>query len=646
MNLSSNQKLLKELIRHYNTGNFNTFICLAADHLNRPVFFRQQIWDAILACLIKFKPELSNQTLNLLRQLNNDDLSPYLSGLPPNRSSENKIGEILFPVVTSIGHVRKIKIAEKNNSTISADKTKLFDQLGASVLDILEEKAGMEMFWDPLQWVFLILDHLEIEDTSVEGYSLGLPLCIALYSFIAQIPVPSLISATGVVSRGGEILPVTSISKKIDILKTEKHYITQVFVSEKQEIDTCVHGIELVRVKNIQEAIRLIFKEKLDVSNCVGKIDIENEIHKINQQYSFYFIETCLKNSDKLIGYLKSEKCHLHKNTKTYYLYICYWRKGSCLCHQGKSSQARQYIEKAKKIYHENKGDFDYDEYLDLQISYAVILKDLFSYNKAERIHNQVNTELKKINSKDHHKGKNLSAQSQLYLAQNRFKDSEICQKKAIQLINETEQYRNINYLAQVYTRVKNFKAAKYYIDRAYKLLEDALPEKREKNRPFIDWVSAEYFYRNGMTLKRPKQSFLKLQKIANQYPEINWYVPGLINKFYALSIWKRQGYDTARKLLNTVVTFFESKPDPIHRLIAIGLRSEIAYYFNQAGQFNKLNHEIESVCQALSQQPVTIKKTFLIEKKILKKYLKAGAPEMDSKMILALETLIKKIPY
>jgi len=470
MSLSSDEKLLKELLLHLRTGNFNSFIQLTAIHLKRPVFFRKQIKEAIIHCLKNFQAELSSQTLEKLSAINNDDINKYLF---PQKviKPENQIGEILFPVVTSIGHVRKIKIAEKNNLNLSVYNASLLDRIGICVFDLLEQKANMDLFWDPLQFVFSIVDFSENEDCSVEGCSLGLPLSLALYSYITQSSVPSSISATGQVTRTGLVLPVKSFAKKIGVLKDEKYYVKHVLISEEQSIPKKISGVCLIRVKTIQEAVDFVFKSNFTSSNFIGQINIENELRKINQQYSSYFIDTCIKNIDKLIRYLKSEKCPIHHTEKKHHLYICYWRKGSCLCHQGKADQARQFLEKAKTIYHKNKGGFDYDEYLDLQISYSVVLKDVFYYNKAEKIHHEIHNELERILSKDHHKGKNLSAQSQLHLAQNKFQTAKKLQKQAIKLINEKERYRNINYLAQIYVRSKKFKSAKFNLDKAYNLL-------------------------------------------------------------------------------------------------------------------------------------------------------------------------------
>ena len=645
MSLSSDEKLLKELLLHLRTGNFNSFVQLAATHLKRPVFFRNQIKEAIIHCLKNFQAELSSQTLERLSAINNDDINKCL--LPQKViTPENQIGEILFPVVTSIGHVRKIKIAEKNNSNLSEYKVRLLDRIGVCVFDLLEKKANMDLFWDPLQFVFSIVDFSENEDFSVEGSSLGLPLSLALYSYITQSSVPPSISATGQVSPTGLVLPVKSFSKKIGVLKNEKHYVKHVLISEKQSIPKKIPGVHLIKVKNIEEAVDFVFKSNFDSSKFIGQINIENEIQKINQQYSSYFIDTCIKNIDKLIRYLKSEKCPIHITEKKYHLYVCYWRKGSCLCHQGKADQARNFLEKAKRIYHKNKGSFDYDEYLDLQISYAVVLKDVFYYNKAEKIHHEVHKALERIFSKDYHKGKNLSAQSQLYLAQNRFQIAKKLQKQAINLINENERYRNFNYLAQIYVRSKKFKSAKFNLDKAYSLLGKALPEERKKNKPFFDWVSAEYFYEKGKTLKKTKHSFEKLEMIAVQYPEINWYVPGLINKFYSLFLLKLKGYENAKQRLGEVVGFFENKPDPIHRLIGIGIRSEIAIYFMQMDNRVQLKQEIVSICYSLLQQNENIKKKFFNEKKVLDDFLQIEDKRTDDIIKIALKSLKKNIPY
>ena len=133
---------------------------------------------------------------------------------------------------------------------------------------------------------------------------------------------------------------------------------------------------------------------------------------------------------------------------------------------------------------------------------------------------------------------------------------------------------------------------------------------------------------------------------IAVQYPEINWYVPGLINKFYSLFLLKLKGYENAKQRLGEVVGFFENKPDPIHRLIGLGIRIEIAIYFMQKDNRVQLKQEIGSICYSLLQQNENIKKKFFNEKKVLDDFLQIEDKRTDDIIKIALKSLKKNIPY
>lgn len=638
-------KFYKELTALYQAGNYNRFAITAAEHLSRPFFFRLQVKRAIVAWLSQPDAQVSDQAYASLKLIDDKDILKALAQ-SDKQTPQLSFGEIYFPVATTIGFIRRIKIFKDSHSRLSPSAMALADTVGGTVFDVLEESVGLHFFWDPTRYYFALYDHRNVEDHTIEGKSLGLPLALAMFSYVTRMPVPMDICATARVTRDGSILPVSSLPEKVAALQSEKPQIRYLMVSQEQPLPDDIHGIEFVRVSTVEQAIAYAFKKAPSLSNLTCRMDLDREILRIQRQYKNFFIDTCMRNIQRLMDYLESPHSPVLPDKKVYGLFICYWRYGSCLCQRGKIVKALGCLEKAKEIFNRNRGSFDYDAYLNLQISYAVVLKDFFCYSKAAKIHRQVNSELARIGSKDHFKGKNYSAQSQLCLAQKNYEQAAILQKKAIRLINDNERYRNENYLAQIYVRNNQFRTARYHMDRAGQLLDTATSDEKLKNRPFLDWIRAEYLYRKGVSLKRPVQVFSELEELAGRYNVVDWYVPALIHKFYALSQLRSKGYLDAREGLEQVTAFFNNKMNPIHRLILLSIRAELALWQIQNREMEMARPTIKGICLIFENQHPNIRKIFDKQYGTLSSCLHNTTGDTARGVLDALQSVVSQIPY
>lgn len=121
------------------------------------------------------------------------------------------------------------------------------------LLAVLEKRAGFKL---PQKDVFLnIAGGLKVSDTAID-----LPVLTSVLSSSLDIALPQGVCLTGEVGLSGEIRPVNRIEQRIG--EAEKLGFKKIFIPDfnfKQL--THNYSIEIVRVKKIEEAFRLLFKE-------------------------------------------------------------------------------------------------------------------------------------------------------------------------------------------------------------------------------------------------------------------------------------------------------------------------------------------------------------------------------------------------
>ena len=633
-------------------GNINSVITETVKHYNCLAAVRPELLEKICCYLGKCAKFISPQSVKALKTIPDPDLrnSGILAALDslPSGPPCPKCGSIYFPVVTSIGLIREIRIVEDSGSALAPRRLQMLDQVGSPVFSALRKRLGRFFFWRPERFYFVIMDTFEKEDPDVEGASLCLPLALALYSCITGIPAPIGLSATGKVLRDGTIMPVENLNKKLDALKKERPFINRALLSSGQAMENNVQELDLIKVGTIDEAISRVFPGKTISAAIPTEINLNEEISKTEKQYDNYLIDTCIENTGELIRYLESGQYPIPRDKAVPALFTCYWRRGSCYCHKGDIKKTKEYLSKSDRLFENAPGLIRHNYYWNSRINFAVFLKDIFRYPEAEDLHIKIQERLEQIGGLNHEKGKNLSTLSQLYLAQGRFSEAETLQKKAIRLIREEERYRNYGYLAQVEIRAGKWKKAKYSLDKSGTLLDSADADTRKEGSPFYDLYLSEYLYRYGKTLKKQRKKPLqKLGRLISGYPEITWYVPGLIHKFAGLFMLKLKDEATGLKRLNNVIRFFDAQLNPVLMLLGVSVRVEKSLYFIQKGEQEKITEDVKNINKSLMMQK-DIKRFFQTEITTLSRYLKIRKPG-EKESIKVSETLIslqRQIPY
>jgi hypothetical protein len=633
-------------------GNFNALILKTLKHYAELGFVRPELLKTIAAYFTNPDIFVPPDTVEMLNKLpfnpkKHSGLLSLLKSYQP-KLPKPRIGcvhfPVVFPVITPVGIVRKIRVSDNKGSFLLPWKLRLLEQVGSPVFSVLRQKTGLDFLWEPEQYLFNILDHFENEDNDVKGYSMGLPLALALYSHVTQIPVPTDLSATGDVKSNGAIKPVESIDEKIEALGRERYFIERIFVSHDQQFKKKISSLRLVRFETVKDALYEVFPDKIKRLSFPARIDIQKEKDLIADQYRKSLYTACIDNTEALIRYIESKKDPL-RDKEISALFTCFWRKGCSHCHKGEVSSTINYLKKSEKLYQKHPGKIDEKDYFNSQINYAVALKDIFRYPEAEKIHLKIQDEMQRRNIVDRIKGKNFSSLSQLYLAQQRFSEAEKFQNKAIRLIRDDDKYRNVSYLAQVYVRKGDLKKADKKLNQAKQLYNEA----GERNLTYLHWFEAEFLYRQGLVMKkRPKSFSGDLHHLAShQYPKIEHYTMALIHKFSGLSLLE-EGYEKEGvERLDESISYLENHYNPMFLLLSATIRIERALHFLKTDAPEKAKADIKGIKNNLGGYK-DIKKYFQKELKALSRYLRFKQPKEHeaNNVIQALESLKKKIPY
>ena len=645
-------QVLHKLQLHEQLGNINWLLQTIVKHYSELLPLKPEILGRIGHYLNRCGPIISPQTIELLTTLPEQDLSRdnlrtlifgHLGKVPGP-----KIGSIPFPVVSSVGIVRELCVSDNANLTAPPERMKLLDDVGSALIKAIFERTSRRLIWRPECYDFEILDIFGSDDRSVKGSSMGLPLALALCSKMLNEPLPTDLSATGVLRRDGRVEPVTSIQTKLEVLKRERFFVNRVLVSVDQELASVPAGLDIIKVQSISDAVDIVFGDKVHVSRVCVSTDVEAELESLNRQYESYLIDTCEQNASQLITYLEQPGLPLPKDKSIRALFVCYWRKGCCHCHRGESDQADKSLSKAIRLYRRHPGLIRPDEYFELKNQYGVLLKDLFRYRQAEKVHMELMEEMKTARCLDHTKGANLSSLSQLYLAQRRFKDAEKLQRMAIRLVREDERYRNYGYLTQVYTRAGDFRRASQALSLAKKLFRDAPTKVQSTKKPFLDWIEVELLYWRGLrSPNHRKKVFHRLYRTASEYSELQGWVGALINKFCALAMLVEGKETQGLEVLDKVVSFFDAQFAPVLRVLGASVKAQKAIYLLNVREIGMVINELRGILGDLSVQK-DIQAYFRKELSTLSSLVKKGKWPKQSfeRGAMALKSIVAKIPY
>ncbi len=636
---------------HEAEGNFNEAILAIARNYKELALLAPELFKKVHHYLREFRWFISPDTIQTLKGLpdtilQETGISRFFNSI--HNISSPPPGKIAFPVVTSIGMIREIVVTKRETTNFLPSRLQILDQTGSAIFRTLKKRLNRTCIWNPNDFAFNILDPYGKDDPRVTGDSMSLPLALALYSFITGVPVPPDLSATGKVARNGRIGKVSSLELKVQTICRERFFIKRILVPAHQKISSLRSNIQILEVKSLDEAISVAFPNEPDLARFSARIEVDDEIRALLKQYKDYLFDTSLENANQLIKLLKSPGVKHYPSKIIPGLFKCYWIKGSCYCHKGESEKSLKWLNKAKSLYEKYPGIIQTEDYFTAQIQYGVILKDIFRYRDAERLHLRLIGEMELCRALNHTIGMNLSTLSQLYLAMGLFEKAEEFQRKAICLINQEETARNYGYLAQIHTRSGNFRKAASAFAQYNHLINSKTPEMKSHYVPYYHWYRSEYLYRRILSSTKVRNRLLEeLKEIASSYPNVSWYVPALIHKFLGLSLLISGEQDQGLKELEKACNYFDSQFAPILRVLGASVHAEKALFHISSTTTDRSFLDIKAIIEDLSLQK-DIKSHFRSEISSLSKLVRRGIIEkvdVDNALKI-LKTIVSKIPY
>ncbi len=343
--------------------------------------------------------------------------------------------------------------------------------------------------------------HLQQE---FDGRSIAAAAALATLSLATQTPIPVHVAVTGALD-GMEIKRVEEVTAKVATLLRERPYVTQIFVPQDNKADLPVSLLEKVEgVRKFDELVQKIFPSQLATRLRREVIDFGKTIQSAQEEYDTH------RNYSQALRQFRAVLSRLPKSPQyDYYRCVCLWRIQAIAPHQGdvvrveKSFPAT--VTLADALWRE--GDLRSHECLNIHVTYAVHLTDLYRYQAVEEelIANPVVAAGRSEDKRT--EVKRLGTLGQLYLFRRRFPKAEEAFLEALRLLSELppdepqgthrDHPRQHTYLMRLYTEMRNFTEAVQH----YKKAEKAIHQLKREGGPddlFLRTYGSRLFYLQG----------------------------------------------------------------------------------------------------------------------------------------------------
>ncbi|MEW6259423.1 MAG: S16 family serine protease [Thermodesulfobacteriota bacterium] len=569
-----------------------------------------------------------------------------------NPSSVPKIGWTAFPAVERFGCIRWLYIQEKEPGTTVEPMISLLDRVGAVVCKTLRSKTGWFINWNPQTWRVSIEGPMGSDHLAITGRSMDLAMAIQLYGAMTGQNVPDDLIASAEVTRSGKIKPVGGWSEKLEAIQKEGWWIRRLYVANEQQfpVDVPSH-INICRVSDLDTALRFVFPQSVHPSRIANTIDIDAAKQNIESLYIGYLLDAAIKQSTDLIHYLEDspQRRTIARDQQISALFYGYWRRGCAWCHKGEIDRALKDLEHARRFYKQHSGLIPPEQYYRSRIQFAVMLKDMFQYQKAEILHREIAEELEQLRRLDYEKALNISSWSQMELARHRFEEAERLQQEAIRKMRIREIHRNYGYLIQIYMRWGNAQKAAGAYKTAVRHLSKLQPEEQRLNLQFLHYFWMEGLYRRAVqgTKRTAVRCHCEAETILSHYSEINHYAIALATAYGGFIDWIVDSVEAGAVKISRALSFLQDNDAPMFRLLAASIRSRRALHNLFTGNAADIKGDLVTVCEILSSTK-HFQGHFREEIRELKKVLNgefcsaSRTPPIQD----ALQRIADKIPY
>ncbi len=333
-----------------------------------------------------------------------------------------------------------------------------------------------------------------------DGRSAAAAAALAALSLATQVPVPTDIAVTGALD-GRKIKRVEEVKAKVEAVLRERPYVTHIFIPQENKEDLPASLLEKVQyVQRFDELVEQVFPDRLAARLRKEVIDFGGTIQSAQEEYDKH------RDYSQALRGFRTVLSRLPKSSQSdYYRCVCLWRIASIATHRGDVRQVEKSlpatVAQADALWRE--GSLLSHEWLNIHVTYAVYLTDLYRYRAAEKelIANPVTSAGRSEDKRT--EVKRLNTLGQLYLFWRHFPEAEDVFLKAAGLLKELppdvmqrDLPRQHTYLMRLYTEKGNFSAAAEH----HRSCEEAIArfqEARAKaaNEPFLRTYGSQLFY-------------------------------------------------------------------------------------------------------------------------------------------------------
>jgi len=436
-------------------------------------------------------------------------ISSALASLPIRAfAAKTEIGEVLFPLVDAGGEgfLRLFRCQQDDAQRPSRFSANISVPMREGILRACEQvdrylksryRVSSMTAPDTGYSFEIVGSPLRAASESLEGRSVEAAAALAFLSQRTQVPLPGDIAVTGRLD-GLEVVAIDGVREKLAALTRERPYLKRIFVP-RANADALPEPrpAEIEPVADVPELLDRVFQGRLAEQIRPETLDIAGILTAALKDYYAGDYPTALRLLKRLLAQLPASRGH------RYHRFVCWWRVGSIATHWGDSAQADAAFAQALKLAHElwNEGRLGSDEYLNLYVSYAVHLTDLYRYQDAERAlcDNPIRRGGHRYQSIV--EVRRLGSLGQLYRMSGRLREAEQALESALQLIDpDTERHelaREHTYLGTVCTDLGRYELAARHFHQADKINRGLVPPS-PLNEIFTAVFASRMLYRSG----------------------------------------------------------------------------------------------------------------------------------------------------
>lgn len=350
-----------------------------------------------------------------------------------------------------------------------------------------------------------------IDGRSVEGAA-----ALAFLSQRTQVALPTDIAISGQLD-DLTFGAVSGIEKKVRAVVREQPYVARVFIPQKNLADLPSPLSQVEAVPDLHAIVEKVFKGHFVELIRRDEVDIRGILSAAERDYRQGEHRNALKKLQGLLRSLPISRGHAYNR------FFCWWRIGSVTTHWGDITQAdtafAQALEMAETLWKE--GRLSSEEYLNLYVSYAVHLTDLYRYKAAERALRDNTVSRSEHSHQAIVEVKRLGTLGQLYRYAGQLQEAEQTLQIALNLLSpevkeeKEELPREHTYLGTLYTDMGKYDLAKEHFRKAEEI-NQSLGEPSPQNETFTRTYASRLFYFRG-EYDRSRQEAERVIEISSE---------------------------------------------------------------------------------------------------------------------------------